>query len=147
MLVFVNDANNKGFIECIAGRTANNYCKIQKKKHGDAQRPGHQHEDRHEAINLMNPHTIEFRIFKGTLKRQSFFKALEFCDALIHFCLLGQNSIKHCRSVKNFIQYVDENKKTYPHLWAFICVKFKSSDEESKKWINKYGFGSLENEI
>lgn len=144
MLVFVNDAGNKSFIECIAGRAANNYCKIQKKKHGDVQRPGGHHEDRHEAINLMNPHTIEFRIFKGTLKRQSFFKALEFCDALIHFCLVGNHSIKHCRSVKNFIGYVEENKKIYPHLWAFICAKWLKQPGD---WVNKYGFGSLDNEV
>lgn len=146
MLVFVNDAANKPFVECIAGRSANNYCKIQKKKHGDCLRPQGRgrHEDRHEAINLMNRNTVEFRIFKGTLKPQSFFKALEFCDALIHFCMLGNNGISYCKSVPNFIKYVEEHKKDYPHLWAFICaVWLKTSND----WVNKYGFGKNNDEV
>jgi hypothetical protein len=117
-----------------------------KKKHGDCQKiQGRgRHEDRHEAINLMNKETVEFRIFKGTLKPQSFFKALEFCDALLHFCLLGNNSISYCKSVPNFIKYVEENRKDYPHLWAFICAKWLKQNND---WAKKYGFGTFDDEV
>lgn len=150
MLVFVNNVENKGFVECIAGRPANRYCRVMAKKHGDVHRPGRQHEDRHEAINLMNPNTVEFRIFKGTLKRESFFKALEFCDALVHFCNCGEHSIRHCGVVGNFIDYVGRNKKSWPHLWAFICARWITKFNKEPKdlnWIKKYGFGQLDNEI
>lgn len=156
MLVFINNAENKAFVECIAGRPANHYCRVMKKKHSDVgldnrgMGRGRQHEDRHEAINLMNQHTVEFRIFKGTLKRESFFKALEFCDALIHFCQLGENSIKHCQTVGNYIDYVQKNRKYYPHLWAFICARWPGSFKKQSSdmnWMKKYGFGSLDNEI
>ena len=144
MLVFVNEAVNKPFIECIAGRSANNYCKISKKKHGDCLHQPQRREERHEAINLMNRDTVEFRIFKGTLKAASLLKALEFCDALIHFCMSAQHSISYCRSVGNFIKFVESNKKSYPHLYAFILAKWL---KQSNEWVKKYGFGNLENEL
>lgn len=158
LLVFINNPENKSFIEFIAGRPANRYCRIMKKKYKDAGMNGlgfgRQHEDRHEAINLMNRHTIEFRIFKGTLKRATFFKALEFVDAAIRFCSCGENSIKHCQSADNYIEYVKRNKKSYPHLWAFICAAWSSKShnhteivKENLNWIQKYGFGTLDNEI
>ena len=149
MLVFVNDETNRKFIECIAQRTANDYCKIYKKKMGDCMaQPTGRIEQHHEALNLQNNNTVELRIFKATLKPASFYKALEFTDALVHFCMAGNFSIKDCRSVENFVKYVEQNKKDWPHLWAYLCIKWlKATDENSKKWINKYGYSELNNEI
>jgi hypothetical protein len=136
-------------VECIANRTTNKYCKVYKKNYGDTTAmPTGRNEDRHEALNLQNSHTVELRIFKSTLKRESFFKALEFTDALIHFCMCGNYSIPHCRSVDNFIVYVEQNKHDYPHLWAFILSRWLEAEKKIKdkndpkiKWVNKYGFG------
>jgi len=149
MLVFVNDEKNRPFIELIAQRTANDYCKIYKKNIGDCMAiPSHKLEEHHEALNLQNAHTIELRIFKATLKPASFFKALEFTDALIHFCMCGTHSISHCRSIENFVKYVEQNKKDWPHLWAYLSVRWlKATDDNSRKWINKYGYGELNNEV
>jgi len=144
MLVFVNDVINKPFIECIAGRSANNYCKISKKKHGDCLIQPRNREERHEAINLMNRETVEFRIFKGTLKAQTLFKAMEFCDALIQFCMSARHSISYCRVVENFIKFVETNKKIYPHLHAFILIKWLKQNND---WVKKYGFGTFDNEL
>ena len=149
MLVFVNEEKNKPFIECIAGRQTNDYCRVYKKKHTDCSPiPRGRREDRHEAINLQNQHTVELRIFKSTLKRESIYKALEFTDALVHFCMCGTYSIKHCQSVDNFVKYVEQNRKLWPHLWAYILVKWlKSKETRHEQWINKYGFGVLDNEV
>ena len=140
MVVFVNSEPNQKFVETIAGRTSNRYFKIQKKDYKVVKpmmerRLGH--DDRYEAINLVNKDTIEFRIFKGTLKAPSFFKALEFCDALIHFCLMGTNSISYCRSLDNFIDYVGLRAKDYPHLYAFICAKHLKKETKLTK---QFGF-------
>ena len=89
MLLFVNSRENAKFITVIAGRNANRFCKIQDKVLGDYRRA----RDRYEALNLTNKGTVEFRIFRGTLKRESLFKSLEFCDALLHFCLENGCSI------------------------------------------------------
>ena len=40
--------------------------------------------DRYMMVNLTNPHTIEFRFFRGTLKENSFFAALHFIDYIIN---------------------------------------------------------------
>ena len=149
MLVFVNDEKNKSFIECIAQRQTNDYCRVYKKNPGDSMAiPRGRREDRHEAINLQNVPTIELRIFKSTLKRESIYKALEFTDALVHFCMCGNFSISHCKSVDNFVNYVQANRKNWPHLWAFLLVKWlKAKDPKNEKWITKYGYGDLDNEV
>ena len=132
MLLFVNHESNQPFITMIAGRGPNNYCKIQSKAYKDARR-GCQHQDRYEALNLHNKDTVELRIFRGTTKRESFFKSLEFYDCLIHFCGNGVASIKDCTRVDKFIEYVKLHKKDYLHLWAFICARWLREENKLTK--------------
>lgn len=40
---------------------------------------------RYKAINLTNLHTIEFRIFRGTLKHETFLATLQFVETLCHY--------------------------------------------------------------
>lgn len=136
MLLFVNSEQNQPFITMIAGRTANKYCKIQKKAWGNARIPAGS-QDRYEALNLNNKDTVEIRIFRGTTKRESFFKSLEFYDALIHFCGNGEASIRDCTRVDKFIEYVKLNRKDYLHLWAFICARWL---REETKLTKQMGF-------
>lgn len=42
--------------------------------------------DRYEATNFTNTHTVELRIFKGTLNPSYLYATLEFCVALATFC-------------------------------------------------------------
>lgn len=140
IVVFVNDDKNKAFVETMAGRKSCTYSCIDKKEYETVKRIGTgrlSRSDRYEAVNLVNADTIEFRIFKGTLKRASFFKALEFCDALIHFCMTATNGISYCRNKENFISYVSSKQKDYPHLYAFICAKVL---KEENKLTKQYGF-------
>ena len=138
IVVFVNDENNKNFIEVIAGRKSCQYSCIQKKEYAEVKKIGRMSRDsRYEAVNLVNADTIEFRIFKGTLKRESFYKALEFCDAMIHFCATAVHSITYCRNKDNFINYVTKEQKLYPHLYAYICAKILMVEN---KLTQKFGF-------
>src|SRR5690606_30357619 len=41
---------------------------------------------RYKAINLCNSNTVEFRIFKGTLKRDTIIASIQWVDVLIRFC-------------------------------------------------------------
>lgn len=41
--------------------------------------------ERYKAVNLSNTHTIEFRIFRGTLKTNTFIATLQFCYNLITY--------------------------------------------------------------
>ena len=127
MVVFVNSEKNQPRIERIAGRGSNIYSCYSPKKYSTVNRIRDRQlsrSERYEAINLINRDTIEFRIFKGTLKRESFFKALEFCDSLIQFCMPGNNGIVYCREWDNYVSFVEKRAKDWPHLFAFISAKF-----------------------
>lgn len=139
IVVFVNDDKNQGFVELIAGRKANTYSTYQKKEHSEAVKHigNLGRGSRYEAVNLVNRDTIEFRIFKGTLKRESFYKAIEFCDALIKFCDTAIHGITYCRKKENFIDFVVKKQKDYPHLYAFICAKVL---KQENKLTKAFGF-------
>jgi len=145
IVVFINDDKNQSFVETIAGRRSCSYSCIQKKEYGTVKRIGILGRgDRYEAVNLVNKDTIEFRIFKGTLKRESFFKAIEFCDAMIHFCITGAYGIRYCRNKENFINFVTSRQKDYPHLYAFICAKIL---KQKNKLTKAFGYTIVGEEV
>jgi hypothetical protein len=117
ILVFVNDPANKTFIEHVAGRSSEAYAKLQKKKVSDAKGCAG---GRYQAINLENPNTIEFRIFRGTLKKESFFKNLEFVAACVDFA--KSTGLRDLRSI-DFLRFVDSRRKDYPALVAWLRSK------------------------
>ena len=41
--------------------------------------------DRYHAINLTNRKTIEFRMFRGTLKSETFFATLQLVDTIVRY--------------------------------------------------------------
>jgi len=133
MLLFINAKENTNFITMIAGRSANHYCKVSQKTLKDVRYC----KDRYEALNLINRGTVEFRIFRGTLKRAVFFKCLEFCDALIQFCGNCNYGMSDSRRVDKFIEYVKLHSKEWPHLWAFICARWLGVETKLTK---QYGF-------
>lgn len=143
ILVFMNNSANASFIEAVAGREINHFCARKTKKLTDAL-PKNQSRDRREVVNLTNKETIEFRVFKGTLYKQSLFRYLEFTDCLIKFCAVAENSIAYCRSVPKFIKYVENNKYQYPHLFAFIKTRWLEenwiSNDGKTDLAAKYGF-------
>lgn len=77
-------------------------------------------EQKYTAINLIPEHTIEFRIFKGTLDKGKFFKNLEFVKALIDFCGLGTISIKDSGNKDAFCNYVQKYSSEYPNLYKYL---------------------------
>jgi hypothetical protein len=81
MNVFINHPDNAELIEKISRRYSTGYARINAKKLGSA----HNSYERYEALNITNQHTIEMRIFKGTLKYTSLMAALEFANALVNF--------------------------------------------------------------
>lgn len=98
MVFFINDTNNYRLIKALARRD-NSFAKIKDKKADttwlkDAVR--HQklkhyqlkglNQDRYEALNFNNEKTIEFRLFKGSLKYETIMACLEFTYATWHFC-------------------------------------------------------------
>lgn len=85
IVAFVNAPENESLMTAIArryGQAATGYCRIKdKSKIGKA----HKSEDRYEAVNVTPRNTIEFRIFKGSLKYESVISAVEFTNAMVEF--------------------------------------------------------------
>ena len=42
--------------------------------------------DRYKAVNIKNAHTVEFRMFKGTLRRDTLTASIQWVDVLINYC-------------------------------------------------------------
>ena len=102
LLVFVNDKKNARFIEDIAGRNMNRWCKSETKKISDGQ---YQSDDRYEAVNTVPSKTVELRIFKSNVSEHGFMRALEFTDGMIRY--LKQSSMREqSLSYKSFISFI-----------------------------------------
>lgn len=109
IVAFVNAPENEDLIQAVArryGQAATGYCRIKDKaKIGSA----HRSQDRYEAVNVSNSKTIEFRIFRGSLKYESVMAAIEFANAMVEFT--KPYSGYGCSDMKSecFIQFI--NKK------------------------------------
>ena len=95
MVFFVHDSNNQKLIKDIARRANADYAQIKNKKASyqwlkRAKSSGNPlnylNEDRREALNFQNDNTIEFRMFKGTLRYETIMACLEFTYATWFFC-------------------------------------------------------------
>lgn len=70
--------------------------------------------DRYTALNLNNSATIEFRVFRGTLKFETFIASIELCDALIKYA--ESHTVRGCMKAefKNVVkQYKSQNLTDY----------------------------------
>lgn len=81
-VTFINDPGNDAFVTALARRYSSTYCRVVEKDLETAHQPG----DRYEAINLTGRDTIEFRIFRGSLKYEAVISAIEFSHAILEFC-------------------------------------------------------------
>jgi len=128
MILFMNDSGNQKLIKTIARRSSNRFCKVLNKKADyswlkSAKRssdPLRQlNEDRYECLNFHNDNTIEFRLFKGTLKFESIMACLEFTYATWFFC--KDNGYQDL-TTDNFIQFIckPENRSDTKYLRAYL---------------------------
>lgn len=114
LVVFVNLPENREFIELMAGRKANNYNKILKKEWGYANRY-YDRNQRYVAVNIINEHTIEFRMFSCSFDYDVLMRRLEFVRSLVEFCgpsVTGCQNLRH----NDYIAWLHNHKrKDYPY--------------------------------
>jgi len=120
IVTFVNSPCNEQIIRAVARRYADGYCKIKSKGIGESAKSN----DRYEAVNITPGKTIEFRIFKGSLKYESVVSAIEFSHALTEFCKPSVTSIKDLTTEK-FLDFCakelpEETKIMRPYIAARI---------------------------
>jgi hypothetical protein len=116
MFIFINSDVNKTFIDDISGRTETEYCH---KKKDPKFKDVRTYRSRG-AFNIFCDHTKthEFRCFSGNVKKESFFKTLEFVVALCHY------SQTECGNVNinyiDFCNYVKSKHFEYPYLFNWL---------------------------
>ena len=78
------------------------------------------------AINICPKHTVEVRIFKGTLSPTGYARNLEFCHAAIQYA--RRECIKGI-SPENFSKYVFDHAKSYKNLATFLSSDRFTGDQ------------------
>ncbi len=120
MLVLINSPKMLGIVTTVAQRPGNNYTRFKDKSLTDGVELS---PDRYEALNTCNEHTIEFRIFRGTLHGPSFLKNIEFVQAVLEYCRPSERSMGDVDDPAKFLDFVKKSKKSYPNLFAYLRDK------------------------
>lgn len=74
---------------------------------------------RYQAVNLTNPHTIEFRFFRGTLRKDTIFASLQLLDLLLH--VAKENDLQTVYSMT--WKELTEDVSRYPELREYLEIK------------------------
>jgi hypothetical protein len=114
IVVFINAPENADLVKTVAQRACHEYGKLKTDKI-----IGHcrYSEDRYEAINLENSNTIEFRIFRGNMRKDRILKNLEFVKATIDFT---RDRSYRGLSATEFLKFVKANRKEFSHLAEYL---------------------------
>lgn len=111
ILLFINHANNRKFVQKVAGRSAERWSKYVPKELRDSLT---RDDDKYVAVNTKHDATIEFRIFRGTIHPRHIVRNIEFVDAVCQFCYSASRSFKDLMNTKDFIQFCADNRREYP---------------------------------
>lgn len=138
LAIFIN--TNKCYIEKIARRKSNLYHAYKHIEKGKVRDSNRNYNSRYESLNWYNRNTIEFRMFRGTLKYNTFIATLEFVNAVCYFVktinvhqVYNENYINNQwtngKAWRLFCKYIICNHKQYSTLikymrkrGVFICV-------------------------
>ena len=84
--------------------------------------------EKYTAVNLIHPDTVEVRIFRGTLNESSFYKNIEYLQALFEFT----KSNKHENlTVENYIKYVSIYKDRFSGLYNWLEKRGKLENKNA----------------
>jgi hypothetical protein len=128
---FLNDVRNEGIVRKVSRRYGTNYARIDHRM-GKLSPEGKHNNERYEALNVSNRDTIEFRIFRGSLRYESVMAALEFVNALLDFCMPGQTSILDFNSIgfRRFLMRPENQVDTH-YLRPYLSIN-SSTDNEAQ---------------
>lgn len=76
---------------------------------------------RHTAVNLSNNSTVEFRIFRGTLRYETFIATLEFTHYLCKLAMKLNDELFQSMSWLDFVSGID--KAEYPELIDYLKIR------------------------
>ena len=80
---------------------------------------------RYQAVNFENRNTVEFRLFRGTLKYSTFMATLEIVDALVHWAkkLAIHDILTGGNAFANFTQFISANGELYSNAVNYLKSK------------------------
>ena len=79
------------------------------------------YEDRYEAVNWKNYDTVEFRIYRGTLKWNRFWASLNFTASLMDY--VRETGVAHFTTKDGYElwkHFVEWTKKNYQFLYKYL---------------------------
>jgi hypothetical protein len=118
--------DNSAQVCAIAGRTSS-YARFMDKGNLVPKVKYGQSADRYEAINIQNDHTLEIRVFKGSLKKERILSAVEFIHSAIEYTRnMKINPRDKQFSWIRFMAYVLDNQTKYSN---FVQVALSSLDK------------------
>jgi hypothetical protein len=127
---FLNDVRNEHLIKKIARRYQSGYSKFKPdmakfSPHGKATG------DRYEALNVTSDKTIEFRLFRGSLRYESIMAALEFVNAVLDFCTPGNTSFVDFNALgfKKFLMHPSNSADT-KYLRSYLSINVDHDNEQ-----------------
>jgi len=137
--VFMNAPENRKLITEIARRYDSGYSQVKQKElvssAKDAWRDGGQ-SDRYELVNWKPEATVEFRVFRGTIRYRTIMACAEFAVAVVEYC--KQASIRELDSA-SFLKWISraEQHKETAALRAYLSARgfpvvWKPSARESQ---------------
>lgn len=164
LVLFINDPSNIALVRSLARRTESSYSQIKDKKNDrawitDAVRvarpagnsitdrltaPRRKHNalrclnsSRYEALNFNNDNTVEFRLFKGTLKYETIMACLEFSFISWFF---ARDTSQTQLTTDNFLRYIclENNRRDTRFLRAYLegkgfVLPFKSKPDSRQQ--------------
>jgi hypothetical protein len=134
LILFINDSGNQRLVKAIARRDGSSFAQVKNKKasynwlksarqnSGIRNQLMYLNDDRYEALNFKNPNTIEFRLFKGTLRYETIIACLEFTFASWYF---AKDSGINDLTTDNFLKYIckPENRADTKFLREYLKQK------------------------
>lgn len=121
IVVLVHSSKMSKIVAAVAGRYNKSYCEIDGRKTLTAGKGTNC--SRYAAVNTCHEKTIEFRIFRGTLHRESFLKNIEFVEAVLAYCKPAVTSNALVDDPASFLQFVKNWRKSYINLYEFLKQK------------------------
>ena len=131
LVLFINAPENEKLVRAIARRDSNGFAEIKNKAEDkDWLRSAMNRDDseqalrnlntsRYEALNFYNSRTVEFRLFRGSLKYTTVMACLEFARLCWFF---SRDTSANNLTTAAFIAYMDkpENKRNARHLLTLL---------------------------
>jgi len=117
--------DNPKFITKISQRTSstnlNRWASISDDEHHiknkAKEKRTYDYEERYTAVNVGREHTVEIRIFRGTLLPESFWKNIMFTKAAFEYSYKGK--VNDMTEI-GFRHYIKTNKNEFPELYGFL---------------------------